>query len=460
MSRPLSTDELFDIDTRVRSAFAALVAHRRAVARGEEPTGLVPPFASPSNRRVAGRSTFEALASLTSDPVHGAHARALRRLVAELTVSRVTSDDDDELRVAVRGATVSVDADVPELTATDAWLTILGTRERARRAAWFAAFADARASFEGPLRRLGERRAEASALLGLAHAAEGASRRPVADVLASARRWLDVTDDLVGDVRRDVARRLDVPVAEPHDLLFTAAAADAGDGFPARVSSHWLARPYSDLARGLTLRTEPFPEAVGASSFLRAVRAFGRALRGAGTARSLPFALAYDPHGEAARTFGEILASSLLSTDFHVRILGLSKRVAESQSRALTVTALVESRMSATRALVAWGGEPLDAVTARTFGRPLPRGFEGTWPIPSVGTTAPSFVADVVATFDGARVAEELVERHDSDWFANPRAHTFLRDLAARPAHGIDEGSCVPPLDVDGFRRLLERKLA
>jgi hypothetical protein len=225
--------------------------------------------------------------------------------------------------------------------------------------------------------------------------------------------------------------------AEPSSILTVIAlgvARDASDGWPARRIGHWIEETLGHLTRGLRLEIAPPPDIVGASTFARALGAFGHALRLAGTSPSLPFALARDPFFTSAHRFAAVFAALPTSPAFHLRALHTSARVAAGQARSLARAALLDARIGAARFLLSdetafAPRDRFEELTARLFDAALPAAFAGAWP--AARDDEPSRFLGLLGALPMTR---ELVDRFDVDWFKNPRAVLHLRALASAPA--------------------------
>jgi hypothetical protein len=248
---------------------------------------------------------------------------------------------------------------------------------------------------------------------------------------SAARRLLDATEMISGEVWRPVWRDAGPGAAV---TLHGAVGRDAGEGWPAHLTPRWLEESFAPGAtRGLVVEMGHLPPARGASSFARALQAFGYAVRlGAGS--RMPFALAREPAFVAARRFGFAFAALTADPVWQSRVLGLGRRVALAQARVLARTALVDARLGATRLLL--GDEAafapqdvFDELGGRLFGGPLDGGLRGAWP-----SARPDEPARFLALLQAPAMSAGLRERFDTDWFRNPRAWEHLRALAATPA--------------------------
>jgi hypothetical protein len=204
--------------------------------------------------------------------------------------------------------------------------------------------------------------------------------------------------------------------------------------------------------KGGSIDLPVLPAPLGASSFLRALEAFGRALRAGGDARPLPFAIARDPYFTDEYRVGIVFGALGLKRAFYTRQLGTSARVAELQVRMVARSLLVEARLRAARTILtdesrAPSKDLFEEMTHRVFGAPMPPSLRGAWP-----SSHDDEPARIIALATALPLARDLVDRFDDDWFRNPRAFDALRARASLPAR--DEDS---KLDVEGAAVALAR---
>jgi hypothetical protein len=428
--------DLARLDRDVASAARALARWRGAehVDPDEDP---IAPF-----RHVAGQSMYEALGA-ERVALHEEHLRAaLRRWVRVLLHARVGLPLERELRVRQSAKVGELTLEPPRLVSwREAWRGLVASRASAERSAWLAALAQCAPPVAEVERERAARRIEVDARL--------AAAVDVAPALESAERFLDASDDLY----RDVARPLAKEARTGADVLPLALAHAAVEGWPARLGPRWVhevSGPFA-FARAELGR---LPAPMGASSFARALGAFGRALRVAAVAPSLPFALRVDPLGGEENHWAWVFAAIPTQRVFHVRALGLTARVSAAQARAMSIAALVTSRIEAARLLLLHGA-PFEETTARALGRPLPGAIAGAWP---------TWNDDAVSRWTGlvgvpARL-RELVDRFDEDWFRNPRAADHLRArFSASPVSEPKDGE-QPAVRALDLARALEAALA
>ena len=443
--------DLVRVDRDVARAHAAQTAWRTALAKDPEANTDREPLGS--FRHVAGRSAYLAITG-DGKPVTGGDAplrEGLGRWLAHLTLARITRDLDAEIAqevsvkearfTLVEGKRVSFDEAcrmvpiAPTPVETDAWLA--AAAERAPRIA-------------ASLRERDAHREEAALRLGLTGTWALATRVPYAAVLAACEELLVATRTLQADVLKEARTKADGPPRRsPFDALALAVARDANEGWPAHLQPRWLLETFPSYVKGLRMELAPLPTAVGAASFARALGAFGFALRVAGPAPSLPFALARDPQQADAHRFAGLFAQLAASREFQLRALGNVARVATAQARVVARGLLFSARMEAARVLLARDPSRFEELTTEVFGAALPSALAAAWP--RRPDDAP---VRAIALFTTLPLVHELRDRFDSDWFRNPRAALYLRARASAPAW--DDTAELDPAAPRALARALE----
>jgi hypothetical protein len=181
----------------------------------------------------------------------------------------------------------------------------------------------------------------------------------------------------------------------------------------ASYPSHLSLRSLVELVDGarwfdsLALDPGELPARVAPASFARGLALLGASFRrAAASTSSAPFALSNDPFALPEHTFAALFAGLPLSPEFARRKLEVSRVALFDYQRAWARAALLG------RAL----GFEIDPRLAGVLF--APRSDEPQ-----------RFAARLVA----ARLERDLVERHDEDWFRNPRAREELREQAREP---------------------------
>jgi hypothetical protein len=408
-------------------------------------------------RHVAGARAYESLSALAPSAADEPWRSGLARWVYELTQRRVSQDLRVGWMVAADDPSAHLHVDRPSsISYRQAWKRAVTENEPKVVAACLDAAAERGDALRSFARREAERRVEVASRLGLAHPYALATTMPHKALRGLALEILEATADLASDSRRRNKRGSSAPDAV--DALIAAKVPDAREGWPPRLTVRWLEELFGELGKGLPLRVA-VPSAVGASSFARALGAFGQAFRGAGPSPSLPFVLARDPFPVDAHRFGLVFAALPASEAFQRRCLGNVTRVAQSQARLLAEGVLFAVRAIAVRAVLVDEMEPaapdfFEHVTASLFGAPLPRGLAGAWP-----RAAFDEWTRVLALVTAAPLAEELVDRFDEDWFLNPRAVPYLRARASAPARDPADMEAPPKAAVRHLAARLEQAL-
>jgi hypothetical protein len=219
------------------------------------------------------------------------------------------------------------------------------------------------------------------------------------------------------------------------NLVDAALGERAREGWP-RALTPWAILDWfrgSDLFRDVDLDPGELPRALAPASYLRALARVGTAWVDATAPSDQPFVVAHDPYGLRRRTIGALFGTLPWSAPFARRALGLGTARLAEHRRALGVTVLVASRAAALRVLLrssALSGrralrERFEERTAQAFRVPLK---------PDLAGAVFRLHADDLQRFAGVLLAgaehRHLVERHEEDWYRNPRAVEQLRDEA------------------------------
>lgn len=445
--------ELDAMDRDVARADRAWRVWRQKLAAAPREAESVDPLES--WRHVAGKKAYDALGAFEPSALDRPERDGLRRWVLELTQRRVARPLDAEWELAAHELLGLAALPAPRRVSwREAWRELVAARDRGAALRFFEAACEAGPTLAPIERRRAEVRMEVVRRLGVSHPWEGAMALPVDALRAGARHVLSGTAELASSALKEALGKRGLSEPHPVDVIRLAVAREAPEGWPSRLTARWLGDVFGGLADGVALSGE-LPHVYGASSFARGLETFGRALRRSGASRALPYAVRFDPVFVEAFRFGLAFASLATSREFYLRGLGTSARTAAAQARTLSLAGLIEVRSIAARALLtdeARFADPSDfeELTAGLFGHPLSTRLLGAWP-PVHGDEAARFVGLLGAL----PFVDELVQRFDVDWFANPRAATHLRSLAARPARDEVER----PFDVDQASRDLARAL-
>ncbi len=226
-------------------------------------------------------------------------------------------------------------------------------------------------------------------------------------------------------------------VEGPDQLVSSALAEGAAEGWPARLTARTTLDLLGDRTwiHGLRLRPFPLPVAHGAGSFLLALGNAGCAISDAASALRSPFALATDVFDLRRNSLSALLAMLPLSAAFATRQLGVSPGRVRDQQRALARAALVDVRVAAfrvqLRGLLAHGASAsaLPELSHGALGFELPPPIAGAFI-----RVRPRDSQRFAGTLLASSRHETLVQAHDEDWFRNPRAIAELRAELDEPA--------------------------
>lgn len=437
--------DLMKVDRQVREAEGRRAKAERGLSRA--PEGRDPFFRL---RDVSSKSSFEELLDLPDDPL----VEALRGWVGWLTIERVTWPDRIRSAEALHARTHRSRAFEGEWSPKELWRAMLGERESSSRRRAFASELE-RASDAGraAARHGSERRREALRLLG--RPIPGSGSIPRERIESVARQVLaDLTSALGGASERPW-----------EDAIVSALGRDATEGWPAALRPRWLADVFrgTELTAGLAIDVGELPEALGATSFARALGSYGRAVAEADLPRGMPFTIARAPGDPLLGARQALFAGLPAEAAFGRRVLGLGRSAARDQAHSVARALGLSLRFEALRALLSMAlDEPPARASARAaeesakaLGAPLPEALFGT--IPRLG---PYDGEALLATLAGIRDRARLREEFDEDWFVNPRALEALRDEHHRPASTrvLDEEAVAASLDA--LRKELGASLA
>jgi hypothetical protein len=394
-------------------------------------------------RHLAGKSTWDALGALTVNAADEPLRTGLRRWVAALLQARLAADDDVAVARAEADPRAHYEGDPPrDVSWRETWRGVVHARNPPQVRRWLEAAAEAARPVADARRTRLERRAEVARRLGFGDPSDLLIPPVLAPSLAaSARAFLDASDDLWRAVRRDSLRGVDRPDAA--DILHAVVAREAGEGWPARLTPRWLADTFGAGVGRLPIALPALPEALGASSFARALRAFGHAVRVAAAPRGAPFSVRSDPAFVGAHRFADLFGSLAADPVFHTRVLGLGHARARAQCRVMARTALADVRLDAARIVLGTAGtEPprdvFDQTGERLFGAPLDPRLRGAWPVGRDDEPA-----RWIALLQGPALRRSTRESFDTDWFANPKAWRHLIGQSAAPAYEATDAACL-----------------
>jgi hypothetical protein len=227
---------------------------------------------------------------------------------------------------------------------------------------------------------------------------------------------------------RDLASALELALAAP-----------ARASYPSHLSLRSLVE-LVDATRwfdSLPLDPDELPTRVAPASFARGLAILGATFqRAAASTSSSPFVLSVDPFALPEHTFSALFGRLPLSSDFARRRLEVPRSALPDYQRAWAAAALLDARTAAARLLTLPASFQGSASFTESFQEELGRalGFELDPRLAGV-LFAPRFDEPqrFAARLEAARLERELVDRHDEDWFRNPRAREELREQARSP---------------------------
>jgi len=436
----VNVEDRVTLDRDVARAASAMARWRRDIASNPDGAHIDP---LQGLRHVAGKSTWDALGALAVNSADEPLRTGLRRWTAALLQTRVGADDDVAVAREEAAARTHYEGEPPrDVSWRETWRGMVRARNSSEVRRWLEASIEAATPVADARRTRLERREEVARRLGFSHPWDALVPPAVSGSLgASARRFLDATEDLSRAMRRESIRGIDRPDAA--DLLHAMVAREAGEGWPARLTTRWLADAFAANVGKLSIDLPALPETLGASSFARALRTFGSAFRIAASPRGPPFSVRNDPAFVGAHRFGALFASLAADPAFHTRMLGLGQARAEAQCRILGRTTLMDVRLDAARIVLgAVGAEPprdvFEEMGERIFGAPLDARLRGAWPIARDDEPARWVALLQLPAFRG-----RTRDAFDTDWFKNPKAWSHFMALSAVPAYEPLEEGCL-----------------
>ncbi|MDP9034108.1 MAG: hypothetical protein M3O50_04835 [Myxococcota bacterium] len=426
--------DLTALDRDVALGWTAVSRWRHALVHDGEEVDAEP---LQSVRHIAGKSTFEALADFAASASDLPLRDALKRWVFALLLARIGREDEVAWARAASEKGAHYRGNSPRSASwRDAWRGVVSARTTNDASQWLDAAAQSGPRLAGVARARSSRRLEVGRRMGFAHPWDAVTPVRHVRLRQLASQLLDVTEDLfLATWRGELEGRTGAA-----RVLHAAVARDAGEGWPARLTSQWLRDTVGPMTGGRAIDLPPLPRALGASSFMRALRSFGYALRVSAAPRSMPFALARDPSFVSEHRLGFVIAMLALDPQWQARTLGVGARVAHTQCRVLARTALLDIRLQAMRVLLGDDAElapraDFDELGVRLFFAPLDARLRGAWP-----TAREDEPGRLVALLQSRGFADRLRDTFDVDWYRNPRAWSHLDGLAAVPENEPADG--------------------
>jgi hypothetical protein len=213
---------------------------------------------------------------------------------------------------------------------------------------------------------------------------------------------------------------------------------DAIGEYPTRLTPQTLVELLGEgtWLKGLTPELANLPRLLGSSSLLRAFARLGQALHRSAAERRKPFVLHHDPFERRALFFSALFGLIPLSRAFAERRLSVARARFADYERASTRVLLLGARAAAFRALLVAheraGSRAYRSVFVERsydcFGFELPAALASALFVRK--RAQEEFAGLLLALAENA----ELTERHDEDWFRNPRAIDELRARFEAPA--------------------------
>jgi hypothetical protein len=228
--------DLQALDADVARAVLALERWRALALSDAQAAADVNPFEG-DLRRVAAKSTRDAVRELPVGIADEPLRRGLVRWIAVLTGARVALVDDLARARAASAATIRFEGELPRWASwREGWRELLAARSAAEARRWLEALAAGGDAMATVQRAAGARRLEIARRLGFAHPWDAADRGGAgvragahrAAVLAAARTLLAATEDLARVQIRTVAG----DGGGAASVLHAALAKEASDGWP------------------------------------------------------------------------------------------------------------------------------------------------------------------------------------------------------------------------------------
>jgi hypothetical protein len=165
---------------------------------------------------------------------------------------------------------------------------------------------------------------------------------------------------------------------------------------------------------------------------VRGLARFGAAYaRTAVLGHKAPFAAQADPSEAHPLRRGALFALLVVDPIFLRKKLGMSRDAAAKTARQVAASVLARVRLDATRTLVDFATSSpseIEEAASEALKVRVPREWAGVLPRPDARAPA-SFAGALLACRD----RQEMRGRYDEDWFENPRALHFLREIDASP---------------------------
>ncbi len=428
--------DFFALDREIARAAQALAKYRAKLYADPAAVADEDPFAP--YRHVASRATWRALTELTPSAVDRPLHAGLLRWIEALIEARVGLPEEAALAEARLVAEGRFDGDPPERVSFARAMRELATTSRAAEARlWLAAAAQPAEGVASARRVRASKRVEVASRMGRAHPWEAMVPFPPAALRASAQAFLDATEDIARATAKEAIADGDDAAAR----IVVAGAREAGDGWPARLTTSFFLDVFGEGARAHPAVVRRWPRPASAASFARALSEYGFAIRIASAPKSLPFVLAREPAFVSAYRVAFVFGALAADPAFYIKGLRTSRRSALAQARALARTALLEARTNAARLLLGDDRafaprDRFEELGTRVFGAALDSRFRGAFP-----AARDDEPARWVGLLEARALREGLRAHFDEDWFRNPRAWLHVEGLGTR----VDDGETKEP---------------
>lgn len=313
--------------------------------------------------------------------------------------------------------------------------TLAEMRERAlteseRRNDWMAAFQKCAGELSSKRFALWEARLVSAERLGIETEYEGERLQRVRELAGA---FITETNDAYAEFG----------VRSWKALLDIAIGADVPGEWPSRINTRTMAELLHEGGWFDGLSPEGFEARrfLGASSAMRGLILLGRVWHDAAASPRLPFALAREPGALRGRTAGALFGLLPLGASFAERRLRIGRAQTRDTLRKVARVALIGARQSAMRALLqAESGKSQSAYQDRFIELgPQCLHFEVPPELAGAVLMSDHALADFTGLLLAASRARQLMEKHDEDWFRNPRAARELRaDFESPPSLTAD----------------------
>jgi hypothetical protein len=373
-------------------------------------------------RHVTTRTTFQEVLSLApSDPLRAGLLAWMHRLA----LTRIARPSILAVASARQEANLRWDEPEPGVYSVRAVVhRVLASTGAPQGRAWLDALARSQVPLLDRERILRQATDEITSRLGVADPAVFVPFERAA-VIAEAEQFLRATNDLASTLF-DGAEHL-------ADVIPMLVARDVPGVWPTKPDARWLFDLFqgTPLLQGLAVDLGPTPAPLGGASFVRALARLGAAYARIAVQGRAPFVITTDPSELHPLRRGALFAQLAVDPVFLRKQLGFSRDAADSTCRALAVTLLAALRLIAAHTVI-------DVATAKASS--IAEATEDALKVPApaelsavVPRATPCPAHRLVAALLARGDVDELRGEFDDDWFRNPRALSFVREVDAAP---------------------------